>query len=278
MADDTVHLGELATESTDPPAAVAPRRRGRRALIGILIALVVLAVLAVIGWFVAESVLRQVAADRIRTVVVDGLGVDPDEVDVEVGGGAIVPQLLAGSLDSVVIGLDELTIGAVSGAATLTAEGVPLAEGGTIERVVAVATIDPDSVAQLAAGAAGLSADAITVGDDTITVAAEIDAFITTVRVAVDLRPSALDGAIALEPVSVTLGDTVITADELRSTPIIGDAAAGLLQTQVVCIASTLPASLALTDLGIADGELTVTLRGTAVPTDQRALSTTGTC
>jgi len=98
------------------------------------------------------------------------------------------------------------------------------------------------------------------------------------VRVGVDLRPSAVDGAIALEPVAVTLGDATITADELRATPIIGDAAAGLLQTQVVCIASTLPASLKLTDLAIDGGVLTVTLRGTAVPTDRAALSTTGTC
>ena len=69
-----------------------------------------------------------------------------------------------------------------------------------------------------------------------------------------------------------------ITADELRSTPFIGAAASDLLQTRILCVADTLPASLGLTDLRIVGGELTVTLRGTAVPTDQTALAVTGSC
>ena len=291
MADDSVHLGELASESTAPArvapdaagvaadaSAPQPRRRGRRVIIGILITLLALAVLAVIGWFVAESVLRQVAVDRVREVVVNGLGVNPDQVAVEVGGGPIVPQLLSGALERVEIDLDTMQVGAVSGAATLIAEGVPLAEGAAIERVVATVTMPSSAIAELAAIATGLPADAISVGENTVSVTSEFDVFITKVLVGVELRPSAVDGAIALEPVGVMLGDASITADELRSTPFIGAAASDLLQTRILCVADTLPASLGLTDLRIVGGELTVTLRGTAVPTDQTALAVTGSC
>ena len=298
MPDEPVHLGELPTEpqrSTEPQPATEPqhpiesplaeplvapqpRRRGRRALIGILIAVFVLVTLAVVGWFVAESVLRQVAADRIRTVVVDSFGIAPEQVQVEVGGGAIVPQLLGGSLEQVDIELDSMTVGAVSGAATLRAEGVPLAEGGTIDRVVASVTLLASSVAELAAIATGLPADAITVGESTVSIRSEFDAFVTTVSIGVELALSVQDGAIALEPVGVTLGDSAITADELRGIPIIGSAASELLQTRIICVADTLPASLELTDLSVAGGDTVVTLRGTAVPTEQQALAVTGTC
>jgi hypothetical protein len=287
---DSVHLGELtasdaaaappAVTTVDADGASAPPRR-RRWLIGILVTvvvLVVLVVLAVVGWFVAESVLRQVAADRIRTVVVDSLGANPDEVQVEVGGGAIVPQLLGGSLDEVDIDLESMTVGAVTGAATVRAEGIPLAEGGTIERVVATVTLPGSSVAELAAIATGLPADAISVGDSTVSVRTEFDAFVTTVSIGVELALSALDGDIALEPVGVTLGDTAITAQELQGIPLIGSAASDLLQTRIICVANTLPASLTLTDLTVAGGEMRVTLRGNAVPTEQEALAVTGSC
>ena len=302
-ADDAaVHLGELAVTPTDASPtdasptdasptdatptdasptedapAPAPKRR-RRWLLGLVITVLVLAVLAVVGWFVAESVLRQVAADRIRTVIVDSFGVAPQQVGVEVGGGAMVPQLLAGSLDQVDIELESMTVGAVSGAATLRAEGIPLTEGGSIDRVVATVILPSSSVAELAAIATGLPADAITVGDSTVSIRSEFDAFITTVSIGVELALSAIDGDIALEPVGVTLGDSAISADELREIPIIGAAASDLLQTRIICIADTLPASLLLTNLSVVGGETTVTLRGTAVPTEQQALSVTGSC
>ena len=97
-------------------------------------------------------------------------------------------------------------------------------------------------------------------------------------EVGAELRPSAVDGAISLEPVAVTLGGSRIDAADLRAIPAIGDAVAGLLSVHTVCIADSLPASLRLTDLALRGGQTTLVIRGTAVPTDEASLAARGSC
>lgn len=258
-------------------AAPAPGRRRRRRT-GVLVALAVVVGLLVAGWFVADHLLRQAAADRIRSLVVQGFDASADEVDVAIGGGAILPQLLAGSLAEVDVTIDSIQVGDVAGSASVQLLGVPLTDGGAIGEVAATVTIPSASVAELVAGATGLPADSVAVLDDTVTITTELNALVTTIELGVELRPSAVDGAIALEPVTVTLGGNRIDIDDLLATPVIGDLAAGLLATRTVCIAGTLPAAISLTDLTVHDGAVVIVLSGTDVPATEAGLATRGTC
>lgn len=262
--------------ATPTPTGGDPRPRRR--VVGILVGVVAIAALLVAGWFGADHLLRRIATDRVAAIVGEAIAADPATLDVEVGGGAMLPQLLAGSLDEVDVAVDGFAVGPVSGTAHVRAEGVPTAAGATIDRIVATVVLPPASVVALAATATGLPAEAIEVGAETISVSSSFDVFVTTVEVGAELRPSAVDGAISLEPVAVTLGGSRIDAADLRAIPAIGDAVAGLLSVHTVCIADSLPASLRLTDLALRGGQTTLVIRGTAVPTDEASLAARGSC
>src|SRR6478609_1850844 len=101
-------------------AEAAPKRR-RRAWPWI-VALIVVVGLAVAAWFAGEWIAREVVTKTIREQVITQLSLPADQqVDVTVEG-AVLPQLIRGSLDDVTISSDDVELEAFSGDVTVHAQ------------------------------------------------------------------------------------------------------------------------------------------------------------
>ncbi len=256
----------------------APPRRRRRWL-GWLIGLLVLIVLLVAAAIVGETLARQYAEGYIRDRVLESLPVDAaTPLDVQVEGGPVLLQALAGRMTEIVVGIPELTIGEVSGSATVTATNVPLDESQSTENLDIVLTIPEASVQKLSTYLSGIDLDSIALGDGVITVDTSVDLLLFSVPISIDLVPSADAGGIAFTPETITLEQQEISVDDLRSNPLVSGIAGSLLRSQVFCVAGSLPKALTLSDVSVVGSDLVVRVTGDGVPLGDPALAETGTC
>ena len=267
-----------STTATQVLVVEGPPRRRRR-WVGWLIALLILIVLLTVAAIVGETLARQYAEGYIRDRVVESLPVDPSApLDVRVEGGPVLLQAISGRLTEIVVGIPELTIGEVSGAATVTATGVPLDESQPTENLDIVLTIPESSVQELSTYLSGVDLDSITLGDGVITVDTSIELLFFSVPISIDLLPSAEAGGIAFTPETITLEQQEISVDDLRSNPLVSGIAGSLLQSQVFCVAESLPKALTLSSVSVVGTELVVQVTGDGVALGDPALLETGTC
>src|SRR5690606_11550619 len=105
----------------------------------LLIVVGILAVLLVAAEFVARRILPGV----VRGIVIEQLELPTDQqLDVD-ASGILLPQLIGGRLDELHLKTDAVTIGGVTGAAAVTAVGVPL-RGGDLDGAAGTVRIDQD--------------------------------------------------------------------------------------------------------------------------------------
>ena len=77
--------------------------------------------LAVVAWFVAEALARNLVTKTIRDEVITQLSLPADqEVDVKVEG-AVIPQLIAGSFGEITVASDDVVVDSFSGDVVVTA-------------------------------------------------------------------------------------------------------------------------------------------------------------
>lgn len=224
------------------------RRRARRPWVVLII--VVLAAVLVVA---AELIARAVVPSVVRGLVIDELELPADQqLDVE-ASGILLPQLLTGSLDELRLSSDEVTIGGITGAAEVTATGVPLSAGelGSAEGTV---SIDQSQFAALLS-ASDLPISEISVDEPDVTVHGGIAVLGRQIPLSLTLTPGADDGDLMLTPVSAAVAGNEIDLQRLAA--LFGDAGAALADTQRVCIADQLPAGITLTGLRI-DGTAVV--------------------
>ena len=120
----------------EPVVVLVPAKKKRRrwpwVLGGILL---VLAVLLVIAFFVADAYAKDYARAYIKERIVAVLGIDdPSQVKVDIGAGSVLLQALAGKLNQVDVTAGPVSFGILNGAATVHAEGVPLDQNAPVER------------------------------------------------------------------------------------------------------------------------------------------------
>lgn len=256
-----------------------PPRRKRRAWIGVLIGFFVLAILLVIAALVGEQLARQYAESYVRERVLESLPVDPaTPIAVEIGGGPVLLQAISGRMTEIDVDLPELTIGAVSGSAVLTATGVPLDETQPVESLDIELTITEESVRELSGYLSGVDLTSIAVGNGVITVGTEFSVLFVTIPITIDLLPSAADGGIAFEPETITLDDQQISVDDLRNNPLVSSIAGSLLDSQVFCVAESLPSAFTISDVAVQGTNLVIDVNGDGVIFSDPNLLATGTC
>lgn len=257
----------------EPP--VKRRRRWPWVLGGIGVLLVVL---LVVGFFVADAMARDYARDYIKQRIVAVLGLDPaTPVSVDIGGGSVLFQAMAGRLDSVDVTADEVTFGELTGAATVHAEGVPLdANAETRELDVTFEIGEDQVVAALGDNLSGIELQSVVLEEPEIVVATEIDLFFFKLPIEMGLVPSAEEGAIVFTPTTITLGDEDYTADELRKE--LGELADAFLQQQTMCVDESLPVALTVTDVDVVATDLVLQINGDGAALGGPDLSTMGTC
>lgn len=222
--------------------AEAGRRRARWPRV-VLIVIVVLAVLLV----AAELIARAVLPNIVRTIVVEQLDLPSDQqLDVQ-ASGVLVPQLITGTLDELQLSSDDVTIGGITGAAHVTAIGVPL-RGGALGSAKGTVSVDQVQFAALLEGSQLPDAE-ISLDAPNATLQGEITLLRRGIPVGLTVMPGAEDGDLLLTPVSVTLGGNELDLKALAGR--FGDIGERLAGPQRLCIADRLPAGITLTGLRI---------------------------
>lgn len=283
MSTDTPAAGPTGTEilpatpPSEPPTevAAAPTKKRR----GWIIALVIVGVLAVLGlvaFLVADLVAKNYARDYVRARVVEVLQLPADApVEVDLGGGSIILQALAGRVSTVDVAVPDVAFGDLTGDVRLHAEGVPLDETAAVEKLGVEFAIGADDLAALSGGGDGAPTFAFE-GDD-VTLSSEFELFGATIPWGLSLTPSAADGALVLTPTSLTLGSQTFEAGE-DDDSFWGQIVRQLLQPQTLCLASSVPQALTLTEAAVGDDQIRLGFDGSGEALGGEGFRTFGTC
>ena len=253
--------GQNATEAVETSAH--PKRRRWPWVLAIVV--VVLGLLVVAAEFIARAVLPGV----VRSLVVDELDLPADQQLAVEADGILLPQLIGGTLDSLHLSTDSVTLEGITGAADVIATGVPL-RGGDLGGASGTIRIDQTQFTTLLADT-DLPVDAVAFDAPNATVSGTIPVLGIDIPVSLTVTPGAAEGDLELTPVELSVGGLVIDAGQVGST--LGSLGETLTQTQQICIADQLPAGLTLTGLEIVGSEavIDVDVNG-AIITDESLL------
>jgi len=241
------------------------------------ITLGVVLVLLVVAFFVLDAFARGVARDEIESRLTSALGLPAGtEVEVEVGGGPVLFQLAAGSLDSVDVAIQDATFGRLIGDMDIHAEGVPLDASAPTSLIEVRYAMPESEVAEFREELAGLPLDSIALDEPEIVTSTSFRLFGFPVSVGMGLEPSADAGQLIFTPTTIFVQDQEFSADSLRSAPGFGPLATRLLQQRPVCIAQELPAALVLDTISVEGDELVAHL--SAHDAALATFTTKGTC
>lgn len=255
--------------ATDDRDGTAATRRRRWPWV-VLIVVVVLAALVVAAEFVARAVLP----GAVRSIVIEQLDLPADQqLDVETEG-LLLPQLVAGRLDTLRLSTDAITLEGITGAADVTATGVPL-RGGDLDGADGTIRIDQEQFTALLSDT-DLPVETVQFAAPNATFGGSFDVLGTAVPVSVTLTPGAVDGDLELTPVAASIGGVDIDLDRVGSS--LGSLGAGITEPRRVCIADQLPAGLTLTGVEIVDGEAVIDIDVNGAIVTDESLQEKGSC
>ncbi len=257
----------------------APPKKKRRRWIGVLIAVVVLVILLVVGFFVADAYAKTYAENYVRERIVEVLKLDPAaKVDVDLGSGSVLLQAARGALDQVNVHVDTITFGDISGEAQITATQVPLDSSKPLDKLGIQVTVTEENVTKLSGFLSGIDLKTIELKDGLIRIGTDFSFLFISVPVSVDLNPTAKDGGINFDPVTILLGEQQISVADLRGNPQFSALAGDLLRSRDFCVAGFLPQALTLDTVQVVGTTLVVGIDGDGTALSDPALSTLGTC
>jgi hypothetical protein len=199
-------------------------------------------------------------------------------VDVDLGTGSVLLQAARGALDEVNVDVAEITFGDITGSARLSATTVPLDGSKPVDTLGIVVTVSEENVKKLSGFLSGIDLTGIELENELIRISSEFDLFFFTIPVSVDLEPTAKDGGINFDPVTVLLGDEEISVADLRASPEFRALAGDLLNSQDFCVAGFLPEALTLVAVDIDGTDLVLGINGDGTALSDPGLSTLGTC
>jgi hypothetical protein len=255
--------------------STASRRRVWPWIVGFAI----VAVLAVIAWFAAEAIARQVVSGIVRDQVRTQLSLPADQ-QIDVGiAGTVVPQLIAGTLTELTVSSDDVTIGGEAGQVTgdmsVVAHGVPV-RGGDIESADATLILDEQQLRDLMSNVADFPAESLGLAAPNVTMSVDLTLFGATIPVGAALTPSAAEGDLVLTPASLQIGGAEVSAAEVDDR--FGRLAEGVLRDWDVCIAQYLPAGVTLTGVEVTGEEVVADFAVDGAIATDPALQENGTC
>ena len=257
------------------PSVAPPVRRARRwPWITAAVVLVVLAVAAIAG----DALAREYAGQYVRERVIAALGLDPGTpVGVELGGGSILLQALAGRIDSVDVTIERLEVGELAGEASMHAEGVPLDPAAATRLLDLRVRIDEAAVGVLADRLSGIPLETVELEEPEIVATTALSVLGARLPVGMGLVPSAEEGRLVFTPTSIRVGEESFTVEELRAS-VLGPLAAGLLQQQSFCVAEHLPEALRLADVAVEGAALAIRVEGDGAALGGPGLQSPGRC
>lgn len=236
----------------------------------LLIIVLVVAVLAVAAEFIARAVLPGI----VRGIVIEQLELPADQqLDVD-ASGILLPQLIGGRLDRLDLTTESVTIGGVTGAADVTATGIPL-RGGDLTDARGTVRIDSDQFTVLVA-ASDLPIDSVAFAEPDVTVSGRVPVLGFSLPIALTVTPGADAGELLLTPVSLQVAGATLDAQQIADR--FGPIAEQLTETQRICIADQLPAGLTMTGLAVDGDEVVVDVQVDGAIVTDETLQENGVC
>ncbi|TPW70666.1 DUF2993 domain-containing protein [Schumannella sp. 10F1B-5-1] len=255
---DPAATPDTPVATAEAPAPGSPRRRRPRALIVVAAIVVVMIVLVI----VAEFAGRAVAAGYVRDRVVSALDLTSSQrVDVDLGGGSILLQALAGRADRVVVEVPDAKIAGVTGPLSLTASGIPIRGGGAAERVAARFVIEKEQEAGFQSYFQRAGFDSVAFDGDRVEIASSLSLLEQSIPVQIDLSLGADGGALVFTPTTVHLGGEAIELAEVADSPF-GPALERYIGPKTFCVNEQLPAGIGLRSAVMKDGDITLRFAG----------------
>jgi LmeA-like phospholipid-binding len=270
---------EPANPPTKPlPVIVSQKPAKKKRRVWPWIAALVVVILLVVGFFVADNAAKAYARDYIKQRIIAVLHLDPKSpVKVDIGTGSVLLQALAGHLDKVDVTASKVTFGALTGAATIHAENVPLDANAKVGKLDITYKVAEKDVSVLAGNLSGAKLDSVTLDQPEIVASTTFDViFGITVPVGIGLTPSATTGQIVFTPTSLRVGGETFSAKDLIHQ--FGSLAENLLKQQSFCVAEFLPRALTVSDVDVVKKELVVKIDGDGAALGGKDISTMGTC
>lgn len=255
------------------PAERIPRKRRGRLVAVLVILLVLLGVAAVAADGLARRIVQDTVASRIRDVL-DLEATHP--IAVTVAGDAVIPQLIANSLERIDIDVADVTLGSLHGDIFATAAGVPVSGTGPLRSATVDAVIDGASVEALAAEVTDGAAASVALDPPVLHVDTEVSVLGFPIALGLGLEPSVIDGEIAFAPTDLRLAGATIDAADLRDR--FGSLVSGLLSPRRYCIAGDLPAGLTLTAVEVRASSLAVDFDVAPTILADSVMQETGSC
>lgn len=235
-------------------------------------------VLLIAGVVVADNAARGIVAGKIETQVRSSLAVPASTpVDVSVGGASVLLQLIFGSLDRVDVGVNKVSLGALSGSAQLTANGIPLDSSRPTSRVRFAFVTDQAALESLFSTIPGLSPEQITIADGNLTLSTKVALAGFSLPVGIEFSPSAKAGQLQLTPTAIVINKVSFTAEQLKASAF-GGLAEPLFVSHSICIASQLPKGFTLESVQITGTSVQLTVVAKKVILSSALLSSRGTC
>ncbi|MDI2097462.1 LmeA family phospholipid-binding protein [Ruicaihuangia caeni] len=202
---------------TATDAAQSRPRRGRRALLGVLIAIAGLLVIAMLLVETAgRAIAQQLVAERVEQQL------PPDSGPVSAGiPGSMTLQLLRQEFDELDLDLDSIAVRSAGVDTTVDAHiiafGVPLDASVPAHRINGSFTISEQEVQSLLARAldsVGGVTGSVTLGEGLIHYETEVSVLGLSIGIAVDLEPHVVDQSrVRFEPRRIEVLDSSFTAD-----------------------------------------------------------------
>lgn len=253
----------------------APVRRKKRWWIGVLIAVVVVAVLGV----AAELVLRQVIPNRVTEIVREELDLPADApVDVTLGGSALL-NALRGGIGDVTVEIPRAPI--VEGVevdARAHAEFSPFdPEHGSIRGATAELTVPKDQLGAVIKILTSGVADTGEVSNGDLVVGRTIEALGQSLPITARLAFAVNDGDVEVEPRGVAAAGLDLSAEQISR--LTGSLLDPVLKPQTVCVRDRLPAGITLTEISLSKaGSVTIGAKLAPDILSNPAMLEPGTC
>jgi hypothetical protein len=251
------------------------KHRGRRALTILLIVVIVL----VAGFFVADYFAKKYATDYVRSQVASSLGLPSTApVTVDLGSGSILLQAAAGEIDTVNVRVDPIVLDGLAGTATLTATGVPLNETTPVKTLDVKVSVPTTTIAAAISRVPSLNSlnPVVTISGDHVAVTGTVSVFGFPQAIGATLTPIVTNGAPGYTIDTASFDGATVSATVLdRYLP----GLTTLLESgSSLCIANELPKAFVLTGITVEGQSLVSTFSGTGVELNSATLTQKGTC
>jgi len=219
---------------------------------------------------------RDIVTRTIRDQFITQLALPPDQpVDVVVEG-AVLPQLIRGSLDEVTVSSEDVALDAFVGDVTVHAQDIAIRGDAAARAVSATVVLDLEQLRTLLSTIEDFPAESLGLAEPNVTMTTELSLFGAALPIGVALTPSAVDGDIVLTPASLQLAGAEITADQLSEQ--FGGFADAVLRDYSICIAQYIPSGVELSGIAVTGGHVVAELDVDGAIVSDTALQEVGVC